>query len=128
MSVSTLDNSFEKENIPLTQRNLINPNNAINGENNTSEIQNEQKFYMIPKTHKKTFYCTLSLFIVGIILLIVGIEEYIRTKELKISLCFIMLGVIVLIPGGFYIYKFIRLCFTSDIDEREEMIDEIPKF
>lgn len=128
MSMSTLDNSFENDNIPLTQRYLINTNNAINEENNTNEIQNEQKFYMIPKTHKKTFYCILSLFIVGMILLIVGIEEYIRTKELKIFLCFIILGIIVLIPGGFYTYKFIRLCFTSDIDEREEMIDEIPKF
>lgn len=70
----------------------------------------------------------MSLFIVGMILLIAGIEEYVRTKELKVSLCFIILGVIVLIPGGFYTYKFIRICFISDIDKREEMIDEIPKF
>lgn len=126
MSVSTLDNSFENDNIQLTQRNLINSNNTITEENKTK--QNEKKLYMIPNTHKKTFYCSLSLFIVGMILLIAGIEEYIRTKELKVSLCFIILGIIVLIPGGFFIYKFIRICFISDIDEREEMIDEIPKF
>ena len=118
MSVSTNDNSFDNDHI-----NLIEPNIPFQEDNNNQLIQKNK---LVPETHKKTFYCVRALFILGIILLVIGIEEYFRTDESKTPLCFIILGAIVLIPGGYFTYKFIQIYCSRDRDLREELLDDIP--
>ena len=118
MSVSTNDNSFDNDHI-----NLIEPNIPFQEDNNNQLIQKNK---LVPETHKKTFYCVISLFILEIILLVIGIEKYFRTDESKTPLCFIILGVLVLIPGGYFTYKFIQIYCSRDRDLREELLDDIP--
>ena len=57
MSVSTNENSFDNDNI-----NLIEPNIPSQEENTNQPIQKNK---LVPETHKKTFYCVISLFILG---------------------------------------------------------------
>ena len=116
--MSTTDNSFDNDHI-----NLIEPNNQQQEDQN---VQSPHKNTLVPESHKKTFYCVVSLLILGIILLVIGIEEYFRTDESKTPLCFMILGSIVLIPGGYFTYKFIQIYCTRDSDIREELIDDIP--
>ncbi len=82
----------------------------------------------IPSRLKKTFFCSLSLLIIGIILLSIGIEEWIRNKEFYNGMPFIILSIIVLIPGLYYIYQFMRAKLTNDQEERREIYNEIPDF
>ena len=66
---STRENSFNEDDV-----NLIHNNN-----NNEEFIQAKQ--FTIPNNLKKTFRCVIILTILGIILLIFGIEELIRIKN-----------------------------------------------
>ena len=81
----------------------------------------------VPRRLKKTFLCALTLFIIGIILLIVGIEESIRRSEIFNGITFGIISILILIPGGYYTYKFCKAKKTHEIDKRREILDSIPE-
>ena len=111
---STREKSFNEDNV-----NLIHNNN-----NNEEFIQAKQ--FTIPNNLKKTFRCVIILTILGIILLIFGIEDLIRTEELKTFICLSVLSLLVLIPGLFYLFQFYKACKEKDENKRNEILNDIP--
>jgi hypothetical protein len=81
----------------------------------------------VPRKLKKTLVCAVILFILGVVLLAVGIEENVRTERWLRGLPFYVLCLIVLIPGGFYTYQFCRAKVEKDVDERREILSKIPE-
>jgi hypothetical protein len=80
-----------------------------------------------PQRLKKTFYLSLGLFIVGIILLIVCLEEMIRQDDFWAGWHFLAISVIVLIPGTYYSIQFLRARLAKDPDVSGEIYDTIPE-
>lgn len=80
----------------------------------------------MPRRLRKTFWSTVSLFCVGFILLVVAVEEVIRTGELSSSYGFLAISVIVLIPGLYYLVMFVKAKKEKDKDIKRELYDDIP--
>jgi RsiW-degrading membrane proteinase PrsW (M82 family) len=89
--------------------------------NNNQQIPYQQNH--IPKEYVKTFYYVISLFVIGIILIIFS---FIRTKTSK--KCPFILGVITFIPGTYFTFQFCRYIFTKNIYIKKEILDNIPQF
>jgi hypothetical protein len=81
----------------------------------------------VPKRLKKTFLCALALFLIGVVLLVVGIEESIRREDLFNGLTFGFVAILVLIPGAYYTCKFCKARNTKEVEERREILDAIPE-
>ena len=100
--------------------------NHNNNLQNTDKIEQNKKFE-IPKSLKKTFYLSLSLFIIGTILIIVGIIKITISESFTEGLPYWILAFVILIPGSFYQYQFIKAKYTKDMDLRRELLSEIPE-
>lgn len=81
----------------------------------------------IPEQFKKTFFLTMSLFLIGIILILIGIINSVIKRSFKEGITFWVLGFIVFTPGGFYIYQFYRYKKATNRYEREEILSQIPE-
>ena len=81
----------------------------------------------IPENLMKTFYFVLILFSIGIALLFVGSIIILVSKTFNKALPFWIIGCLLLIPGGYYIYQFYLLRKVTDDMERNEIIDQIPE-
>jgi hypothetical protein len=81
----------------------------------------------IPKRLNKTLYCSLTLFILGIVLVIVGIIHTIMTENFTTGIPFWAIGGIVLIPGAYYTLAFYRIRTEKNDEIKQEMIDDIPE-
>jgi len=88
--------------------------------------QNNNNNFKIPSNLKKTFYCIIILSILGIILLIFGIEELLRKNDIKTFICLLILSIIVLIPGLYYLYQFYKAYKEEDEEKRNEILNDIP--
>jgi hypothetical protein len=91
-----------------------------------NNFKNENKF-MIPPTLKKTFFVSITLLLVGIVLIILGFIQSIATATPGGGIMFWVLGGIVLIPGGFYSFLFYKAKRTTDEYERDEIFGQIPE-
>ena len=94
---------------------------SIDKENPNKEL------HTIPPLLKKTMLFSVLLFMIGVLLILVGIAISLLTGSIRKGLTFFVLGCIVIIPGGFYSYQFYRLKKTNDEYERDEIIDQIPE-
>ena len=94
---------------------------SIDKENPNKEL------HTIPPLLKKTMIFSVLLFMIGVLLILVGIAISLLTGSIRKGLTFFVLGCIVIIPGGFYSYQFYRLKKTNDEYERDEIIDQIPE-
>ena len=111
-----------------------NENNSYDFNNNSNDInvitnnnfKNENTF-MIPPTLKKTFFVSITLLLVGIVLIILGFIQSIATATPGGGIMFWVLGGIVLIPGGFYSFLFYKAKRTTDEYERDEIFGQIPE-
>ena len=103
-------------------------NNSIDNNNTTNHnnFKNENKF-IIPPTLKKTFFVSITLLLVGIVLIILGFIQSISTATPGGGIMFWVLGAIVLIPGGFYSFLFYKAKRTTDEYERDEIFSQIPE-
>ena len=103
-------------------------NNSIDNNNTTNQnnFKNENKF-IIPPTLKKTFFVSITLLLVGIVLIILGFIQSISTATPGGGIMFWVLGGIVLIPGGFYSFLFYKAKRTTDEYERDEIFSQIPE-
>jgi hypothetical protein len=81
----------------------------------------------IPKKLKKTFYCSLTLFILGVLLVIVGLIHTITSNNFSKGIPFWSIGGIVLIPGTYYTLAFHKIRKEKNEDVKKEMLDEIPE-
>jgi Ca2+-dependent lipid-binding protein len=81
----------------------------------------------VPKRLKKTFYCSLTLLLLGSILVILGLEEWVRNEDIFSGVSYIVLGCVVIIPGAFYTYQFCKAKVEKDVDNRRSILGEIPE-
>ncbi len=94
---------------------------------NTSYSSDSVAKNRIPRKLKKTFYYSLLLLLTAIILLIVGIEENVRNNRFKDGLSFYILSLLVFIPGGYYVYQFVKAKISRDVENRREILQSIPE-
>jgi membrane-bound ClpP family serine protease len=114
--ITTNENNFDDFNNNSMNNNITNHNN----------FKNENKF-IIPPTLKKTFFVSITLLLVGIVLIILGFIQSISTATPGGGIMFWVLGGIVLIPGGFYSFLFYKAKRTTDEYERDEIFSQIPE-
>jgi hypothetical protein len=116
-SVNDTDNSNIRNNQDIINDNISQDREVIN---------NEQGFE-IPINLKKTYIFTLILFILGLILIGIGFIEDIQAADPFEGITFWIVGSIVLIPGGYYTYQFCKARRSMDIQERENILNDIPE-
>ena len=80
----------------------------------------------IPTKLKKTFYCSLLLFIFGVFLFIFGTVEWNRIG-INNSYYFFILGLILLIPGVYYSFLFCKAKQVKSLDMRRTVYQHIPE-
>jgi len=83
------------------------------------------KFFIPPKL-KRTCWLVSFLLLVGIVLLVIGLVHAIKDENFKSGITYFIIAFIVLIPGGFYTFQFIKARCVKDLDKREEILSEIP--
>ena len=88
--------------------------------------QNIEEFRLPPEL-KKTYILTLALAILGIILIICGFIKAISDRTPGGGIMFWVLGSIVIIPGGFYLYQFYKAKHAKLNNERKLILDNIPQ-
>ncbi len=103
----------------------------IYDDNNTVIITVDRKDTIsmgrIPSRLKKTLCCTLALFIIGVLLLIMAIIQIVRKDEFWDGGGFLFLSVVMLIPGMYYLVMFIKAKRSKDIDQKREVYENIPE-
>ena len=105
------------------------PPNISSGNNDFDVKKNEEtSSFTIPDNLKKTFYLSLSLFIIGLIMIIIGFFSQSKYFEPEKALPFWILGLIVIIPGGFYSFQFCKAITSQSEDKRLEILNQIPTF
>ncbi len=136
-SINVEDNQTRNE-IDYTNVNKS-PNNSRTSNNNRVNIElqsddcidrdlrevNEK--FEVPLHLKKTFICSLILFIIGGTLIGIGFIEDVATADPGKGITFWCLGGILLIPGGYYSYQFYKAKKTQDLQERDDILNEIPE-
>ena len=95
-------------------------------ENVETDIKNKNKF-KIPKELKKTFIIVLILAILGIVLIICGFIKAISDATPGGGIMFWVLGIVVMIPGGFYSYQFYKAKKAKEEYRRQDILDNIPQ-
>ena len=95
-------------------------------ENIETDIKNKNKF-KIPKELKKTFIIVLILAILGITLIICGFIKAISDATPGGGIMFWVLGIVVMIPGGFYSYQFYKARKAKEEYRRQDILDNIPQ-
>ena len=95
-------------------------------ENIEMDIKNKNKF-KIPKELKKTFIIVLILAILGIVLIICGFIKAISDATPGGGIMFWVLGIVVMIPGGFYSYQFYKAKKAKEEYRRQDILDNIPQ-
>jgi hypothetical protein len=104
---------------------LVEEDSPATQNENKNENRSEESF-KIPVNLKKTFYFSLFLFSIGLTLIILGFIHQVRNLDPGKGLTFWILGSIVLIPGGFYTYQFCKASRAKDLDQRKDILNEIP--
>ena len=130
-NISEIDiNKSENNNIFTENKNKFKTENEklkvakIDNSNNNNHSNNE---FIIPSDLHKTLIITIILTVVGIILIIAGLIKAIIVQRILGGIMFWILATLVLIPGGFYSYQFIRAKMTKTNYERQEILDSIPR-
>ena len=114
--------------LPSTRENSLNEDeaNLIHNNNNDDEELIQPNEFKLSNNLKKTFYCVIILSILGILLLLFGIEELIRREDSKTFICLSILSLIVSIPGFFYLFQFFKAFKEKDENRRNEILNDIP--
>lgn len=102
----------------------------VNVNNNNQYIPDEfdrPERFEVPPHLKKTFICTVVLAGLGLILFILGFIKQVEAADPGKGITFWTLGAIVMVPGGYYSYKFYKAKKALDRDERDDILDEIPE-
>jgi len=118
-------------------RNTNNNSNISNNNKLSLEMRSEESIdkdlreveerFHVPTHLKKTFLCSLLLFIIGGTLFGIGFIQDVAAADPGKGITFWCLGGIVMIPGGYYSYQFYKARKTHDIQEREDILNEIPE-
>jgi hypothetical protein len=92
-----------------------------------NDINTNPPKFKVPPALWRTFVCSLSLFVLGSVLIGIGFIDSVADADPGKGVTFWTIGSIVLIPGGYYSYQFWRAKRSRDEDERAEIYNEIPE-
>lgn len=81
-----------------------------------------------PPLPKQTLFCAISLFLSGVLLVILGFIEEITDVDPTKGIAFWVLGSLVLIPGVYYSFKFYQAYRAPTAVERMRVLRDIPNF
>lgn len=93
---------------------------------NMQEETQPEKFE-VPSHLKKTFICSMVLFFLGLSLFILGFIQQVAAADPGKGITFWTLGGIVMIPGGYYSYQFYRAKKSRNMDDRDNILNDIPE-
>jgi hypothetical protein len=99
------------------------PNQGDQTENDLNLVQK----FKVPANLKKTFIFVVCLFSLGVIMVMIGTILFCTTFALGDSIPFWTIGGIVFIPGGYYAYQFYKAKKSKDLNERNEILEDIPE-
>jgi hypothetical protein len=97
--------------------------NGDQTENDLNVVEN----FKVPSNLKKTFFFVVCLFLLGVVMILIGTILFVTTYALDKSVACWTIGGIVFIPGGYYAYQFYKARKTRDLDERNEILEDIPE-
>ena len=106
---------------------MISKNNNIEINLEANNPDSNQEPFKVPVSLKKTFFCSITLLVVGITLFILGFINKVAYADPGRGLTFWILGGVVTIPGGYYSYQFYKAKKCQDIDRRNNILSEIPE-
>jgi uncharacterized membrane-anchored protein len=110
-------NSFE-----IVEEEEKSPSKSIDTiDNNTTETQDNAKFPI------KTLLVSLGLFILGLILLIVGLVEEFIEDDYSRGMAMWIVGLVTFIPGFYYSFLFLKAYRAKTLSERIKILREIPE-
>lgn len=89
-------------------------------------IKDSIHYNRIPSKLRKSFFISIILIILGFCLFVTGILEATDSPSIQESFVFFIIGLLCLIPGGYYFAQFIRAKTEKDEDLRREIFDDIP--
>ena len=135
---SNQDENFKHHKVsnPQNQRdNRINNNienndiehDGTNDINSIPEIEIERKPFKVPAALFTTFIVTTILAGLGLVLFILGFIERVAYYDPGKGITFWVLGLVVMIPGGYYSYQFWLARRCEDEDKRNQILDQIPE-
>ena len=125
----------EKENASSEMNIIKSKNEKIFSQEATTETNIDMKInqpkkiakFKIPQNLQKTFRFIIILTIIGIILFFCGLVKAILNRNFFEGIFFWILAILVLIPGGFYSFQFIKAKRAKTLFQRQEILDKIPK-
>lgn len=117
-----------KYNNKIVDDNFKRDSNVINNNSNdkSQEADDQHDKFIVPSNLKRTFICSMCLFIVGISLIIIGFISQVKAADPGNGLTFWILGSVVLIPGAYYSYQF-YLARKNINNRREDILSNIPE-
>lgn len=129
---NTFNNNIEYKNVENMPNSGTGHNNRLSLELKSEEsIDKDLKMadhkFHVPENLKKTFICSLILFIIGATLIGIGFIQDVAEADPGKGITFWTLGGIVMIPGGYYSYQFYKAKKAKDEKEREDILSEIPE-
>ena len=101
--------------------------NYVGNQVTQPEVQFERKRFQVPESLKKTFIATMVLAGLGVVLFICGFIEEVAMSDPGRGLTFWILGLVVMIPGGYYSYQFWKARRCQDEDQRNDIFNQIPE-
>ena len=91
------------------------------------DLRMSDEKFEVPPHLKKTFICSLILFVIGATLIGIGFIQDVAAADPGKGITFWTLGGIVMIPGGYYSYQFFKAKRTKNFSDREDILSEIPE-
>jgi uncharacterized membrane protein len=108
------------------EKNLIENEDNISSDEIEKNIEKKHASYKfeLPNVFKKTFIVVTLLFIFGVLLLILGIVYLVLTKT---GISYLILAIILLIPGVYYTIQFCRARYSKSSMKSEDILRNIPQ-
>ena len=122
-------NASSEINIVKNQNEKIFPQEITTDTNIDIRINQPKKLpkFKIPENLQRTFKIIIILTIIGILLFFCGVAKAIVKKNIFEGIFFWILAILVLIPGVFYCFQFIKAKRAKTEFQRNEILDQIPK-
>lgn len=126
------DIEYNTVNKHTNNSNIINKNRiSLDIQNSEGSVDKDLRMandqFEVPANLKKTFICSLILFVIGATLIGIGFIQDVAAADPAKGITFWTLGGIVMIPGGYYSYQFYKAKKTRDLQEREDILNDIPE-
>ncbi len=124
---NSVNKNTNNSNITRNNNNRLSLDMQNSEESIDKDLRNPEEKFHVPDNLKKTFLCSLVLFIIGATLIGIGFIQDVAAADPGKGITFWTLGGIVMIPGGYYSYQFYKARKTKDVQEREDILNDIPE-